>query len=121
MKQTVLYHDAIARNIWRSDNEGKEWKVVEDIPLGESWNLVEHPFDTTIVSALSLISRYTNQGGVQAFVLTKEKRHYRTINRGLSWQSFDVPSPPTLGALALSFHSYVFYTLHSPRELSNGK
>ena len=86
--QTVMYHDGSARNVWRSNDEGKSWEMVADIPAGEAWSLVEHPFDRNV-----------------AFVLGKSTTHYRTINRGTSWQSFTVAAPPAVGAPALAFHA----------------
>ena len=52
---------------------------------------------------------------IQAFVLTKGKIHYRTADRGRTWQSFEMSIPPSLVANPLSFHSdktkygYVLY------------
>jgi hypothetical protein len=37
--------------------------------------------------------------------LTKGTTHYRTINRGSTWQSFETDLPPAGGIQALSFHS----------------
>lgn len=44
-------------------------------------------------------------GLFQAFVLTKGKTHYRTTNRGETWQSFDMPMQPALVSAPLSFHA----------------
>lgn len=41
----------------------------------------------------------------QAFVLTRSKTHYRTSDRGKSWQSFDMPASPAYVGKPLSFHS----------------
>ena len=42
---------------------------------------------------------------IQAFILTKGTKHYRTINRGSTWQSFETDLPPAGGVSALSFHA----------------
>src|SRR6266403_1860519 len=41
----------------------------------------------------------------QAFVLTREKTHYRTEDRGQTWRSFEMPLSPSSIARPLSFHS----------------
>lgn len=41
----------------------------------------------------------------QAFILTRGKTHYRTLDRGKSWQRFDMPLTPALIGRPLSFHS----------------
>jgi hypothetical protein len=104
--QTVLLHDSAARTTWRSADEGKTWAPVDGVPAGDSWLVVEHPFDTTIVRQTH--SRSTAVlTSLQAFILSKGKTHYRTLNRGQSWQSFEMPSPPALTAAPLAFHSCV--------------
>ncbi|KAG8984319.1 vacuolar protein sorting/targeting protein PEP1, partial [Tulasnella sp. 427] len=83
----VLYHDASALTIFRSDNEGKDWKEIETL-RGKAMMLIPHPHD----------NRY-------AFVLTRDRTHYRTTNRGESWQSFTMPASPALVGAPLSFHA----------------
>ena len=41
----------------------------------------------------------------QAFVLTNDKTHYRTEDRGKTWRSFEVPVSPAPVSDPLSFHS----------------
>ena len=41
----------------------------------------------------------------QAFALSKNTKHYRTSDRGKSWQSFEVPIQPAFVPFPLSFHS----------------
>lgn len=48
--QDVLYHDPLEQNVWRSNNEGKDWKKVDGVPDGEAVQLVEHPSDNQVVS-----------------------------------------------------------------------
>ena len=38
-------------------------------------------------------------------MLGKSTTHYRTINRGTSWQSFTVAAPPAVGVAPLAFHA----------------
>lgn len=51
-----MYHDSVSKNVWRSTDEGKGWKVIDGVPHGEAMMLVDHPFDTKIVSLGSMIS-----------------------------------------------------------------
>lgn len=41
----------------------------------------------------------------QAFILGDDKVHYRTMNRGDSWASFETALPPSISANTLSFHA----------------
>lgn len=54
--QVILYHDAADRNVWRSEDEGKSWKLLDGIPQGEAWSVVEHPFNSRTVGNASLTS-----------------------------------------------------------------
>ncbi|KAG8888141.1 vacuolar protein sorting/targeting protein PEP1 [Tulasnella sp. 332] len=83
----VLIHDPVAMTLYRSDNEGKDWKEIEML-RGKTLGFVPHPHD----------NRY-------AFVLTKGKTHYRTTNRGETWQAFEMPLQPALVSSPLSFHA----------------
>lgn len=46
-----MYHDSVTKNVWRSSDEGKKWKVIDGVPHGEAMMLVDHPYDTKIVSS----------------------------------------------------------------------
>lgn len=54
MTQSVLYHDAVAGNVYISENEGKSWDLVRDVPKAAADQLVEHPFNNRYVGS----SRY---------------------------------------------------------------
>ncbi|GAA5949701.1 hypothetical protein JCM10213_001361 [Rhodosporidiobolus nylandii] len=84
----VLYHDQLSRSVYRSPDEGKTWDLVSDVPKGEAYVLFEHPGDGSI-----------------AFILTPSTTHYRTMNRGETWQSFVTPLAPSLSANTLGFHA----------------
>lgn len=57
--------------------------------------------------AFSLLLRFADKCLAlhQAFVLSKNTKHYRTSDRGKSWQSFEVPIQPAFVPFPLSFHS----------------
>ncbi|KAF9114475.1 vacuolar protein sorting/targeting protein PEP1 [Mortierella sp. AM989] len=40
----ILYHDT-ARDVYRSEDEGKSWSKIKDVPGGVTWNLILHTFD----------------------------------------------------------------------------
>ena len=49
----VVYHDVVEGAIWVSQDEGRYWKLADDIPKGKAAMVIDHPFDNRIVSATS--------------------------------------------------------------------
>ncbi|KAJ8497098.1 hypothetical protein ONZ45_g12200 [Pleurotus djamor] len=94
--EVAIYHDVMDGVVYVSPDEGKTWNAAEGIPKGDAAMVVQHPTN----------NRY-------AFILTKEKKHYRTADRGNSWQSFEMPTFPALVSRPLSFHyekdEYILY------------
>ncbi|WFD44584.1 vacuolar protein sorting/targeting protein PEP1 [Malassezia psittaci] len=85
----VLWHDAQASTVYRSDNEGKTWAPVKGPAERAARYLIEHPYDTK-----------------QAFILSDTKEHWRTRDRGATWQKFLTPEPPAVRAGSpLDFHA----------------
>jgi photosystem II stability/assembly factor-like uncharacterized protein len=85
---TLLMIDAREFNAYRSDDAGVSWKMVEGVPEGKLIELVMHPFDNE-----------------KAYIITNEKEHYLTINRGKSWQKFIAESQASIFRDALTFHA----------------
>ncbi|PWN28461.1 Oligoxyloglucan reducing end-specific cellobiohydrolase [Jaminaea rosea] len=77
----VLYHDTLRGNVYRSEDEGKAWKQVSGPPGGSAYMLVEHPYDKRM-----------------AFILSSGKSHWRSADRGKTWQEFKTPEPPAVRA-----------------------
>ncbi|CAO1625062.1 unnamed protein product [Jaminaea pallidilutea] len=77
----VLYHDTIRGNVYRSQDEGKSWSQVTGPPNNKAYILAEHPYDKRM-----------------AFILTSGTEHWRTANRGETWQKFVTPQPPATRA-----------------------
>ncbi|CAO1617832.1 unnamed protein product [Sympodiomycopsis kandeliae] len=77
----VLYHDSIRGNVYRSQDEGKSWAQVSGPPDGNAYMLVEHPYDKRM-----------------AFILSSSKIHWRSADRGATWQQFSTPEPPAVRA-----------------------
>lgn len=84
----ILAHDSSDRIVRRSTDEGKTWSLIDTVPSGDAWLLVDHTYDNRV-----------------AFILSKTNKHWRTINRGDSWQSFETADHPTIGSSPLAFHS----------------
>ncbi|OCB88754.1 signal sequence binding protein [Sanghuangporus baumii] len=84
---SVIYFDSSEGNVYVSQDEGRSWERA-NIPEGKAMQVIEHPFDN-----------------LYAFVLTKGTTHYRTSDRGKTWQSFEVPVGPSYVPFPLSFHS----------------
>lgn len=84
----MLYHDGASKDVWRSADEGASWFKVKGVPAGEAAFVIEHPYDLSM-----------------AFILTKGNTHYRSTNRGQSWQTFHTNLPPSSGVSSLRFHS----------------
>lgn len=77
----VLYHDSTRGNVYRSPDEGKTWSQVSGPPTGGAYMLVEHPYDKKM-----------------AFILSSAKTHWRSADRGATWQEFKTPEPPAVRA-----------------------
>lgn len=108
--QVVMYHDETSRNIWRSPDEGKTWNIIGGVPQGEAHMFIEHPFDTRIVRVIhepdtERLHSLRDLSKSQAFILTAGTIHYRTIDRGATFASFETALPPAMNANTLSFHS----------------
>lgn len=85
----ALYHDATQGIVFRSEDEGKSWSPVSGSSKGKAAMLVPHPFDKK-----------------QAFILSRETTHWRSIDRGKTWQEFLTPEPPATRAGApMEFHA----------------
>ena len=71
--------------------------------------VIEHPFDNKMVRLLAhartVVVTDLDTLWPKAFILTRGKTHYRTLDRGKSWQHFEMPLTPALIGRPLSFHS----------------
>jgi hypothetical protein len=71
----ILAFDADASDVWRSENDGKDWKKVGDVS-GKAIDMVAHPFDAE-----------------KAVIFSANKEHWSTNNRGKTWKKFKVERP----------------------------
>ena len=75
--------------MYLSEDEGKSWKLADGPTKGDAYMLVPHPHDVK-----------------QAYILSAQRTHWRTTNRGKTWQQFKTPEPPAVRAGApLEFHA----------------
>ncbi|KAI7866898.1 hypothetical protein BDF14DRAFT_1808956 [Spinellus fusiger] len=106
--QVALWLDATGRVLWRTSDQGKQWTKVKDIGEDQAAFLYEHPFDSE-----------------RAYVLGKEKTHWKTTDRGETWQPFTTPAKPINDPVSLAFHAkrsnYVlFHGMNCERGLWSG-
>ena len=52
--QNAIYHDVVEGNVYVSPDEGKSWALARDVPEGQAAMVIEHPFDSKVVSPLLL-------------------------------------------------------------------
>lgn len=52
----VLYHDSAKGQVYRSEDEGKSWKLVDGPSKGKAYLLVEHPYDRNMVRRIRVKS-----------------------------------------------------------------
>lgn len=71
----ILFHDVTERNIYRSKDAGSSWERVSSMPEGVAAVLYMHTFESKT-----------------AFVLTQDSKHYKTEDRGETWESFNTNS-----------------------------
>ncbi|KAG9326226.1 hypothetical protein KVV02_001110 [Mortierella alpina] len=83
----ILIHDR-ALNVHRSEDEGKTWNAIRGVPENKASKVVMHPFDPKT-----------------AFILSRDKVHYRTTDQGATWTSFETDLRPIEEANVFSFHA----------------
>ncbi|KAF1809627.1 vacuolar protein sorting/targeting protein 10 [Eremomyces bilateralis CBS 781.70] len=84
--ETILTIERRRGVIHRTKDAGEKWEVVDDIPTGEPFAVLGHPYDKTLAVALG-----------------KRKKHWITRDRGETWKQFTSSKSPSL-ANPLSFH-----------------
>ncbi|WZH39894.1 Carboxypeptidase y-sorting pep1 [Fusarium acuminatum] len=95
----IVFQDIEERNVWRSEDAGKTWAQVPDIPDRAATFLYLHPHDSHT-----------------AFVLTKDRKHYKTEDRGKSWSEFSSGTMPS----AFQRDTMVFHAGDPKRIIFNG-
>lgn len=67
----ILFQDTQSNNIYRSPDAGVTWERVKDVPEGKGYYLFMHEYDSE-----------------RAYILTPGIQHYRTHDRGKTWNQF---------------------------------
>ena len=84
----LLFEDVNDHIVYRSENAGVDWDKVSDVPYGKMLEMTMHPYD--------------NQ---RAYIITNERSHWMTKDRGKTWQEFYTDSQASLFREALTFHA----------------
>jgi len=85
----ILYQDMTDNNVYRSDDGGETWGAVKDVPDGKAYVLLMHEHDPK-----------------RAYIVTQGTEHYRTADRGKSWQKFkSIAEPDFERPDILQFHA----------------
>ncbi|TAQ85300.1 hypothetical protein B7494_g6368 [Chlorociboria aeruginascens] len=84
----VMFLDPGDRVAHISRDAGETWDKVKGVPEGKVWDLSLHPFDSN-----------------RAYIITTEKTHWRTKDRGKTWDEFFTDAPATLFQEPLRFHA----------------
>ncbi|RKF64479.1 Vacuolar protein sorting/targeting protein 10 [Erysiphe neolycopersici] len=84
----ILFIDPLTNDLYRSSNAGETWSIPKDIPRGTAISLIMHPWEPS-----------------RAYIITEDRLHWMTYNRGESWRRFEVERFPSLYRDALTFHA----------------
>ncbi|PKY15605.1 Oligoxyloglucan reducing end-specific cellobiohydrolase, partial [Rhizophagus irregularis] len=79
----------LSGNVWISNNAGIDWDLISGVPKNTAAALIKHTFSED-----------------RAYILTIGKTHYKTSDKGKSWQEFTTPIPPAKNVKVLSFHAH---------------
>lgn len=75
----ILFQDKSTNTVYRSEDAGATWKRVEGVPDGEAYVLYMHFYDPE-----------------RAYILTAGTEHYRTHDRGKTWDKFQTEAEMSL-------------------------
>ena len=84
----ILFESELDGDVYRSEDAGVTWDTVDGVPKGKLLELSMHPDDHQ-----------------RAYIITTEKTHYRTSNRGKTWEEFSTDAQATIFREALTYHT----------------
>jgi len=84
----LLFEDANDHVVFRSTDAGVSWDKVSDVPSGKLVEMIMHPYDNK-----------------KAYIITNEQSHWRTKNRGETWEEFNTNGFASAFRDALTFHA----------------
>ena len=95
----ILALEPDGKNVYRSDNDGKDWDVVDEVK-SKALDMYQHPFDKE-----------------KAVVFGEGKEHWKTSDKGKSWKKFKTELPLSVLQQPLSFNANKpEYVLFAGRE-----
>ncbi|KAA8896294.1 hypothetical protein FN846DRAFT_910817 [Sphaerosporella brunnea] len=99
----ILAFDSQGSNVYRSDNDGKNWNKISDVE-GKAFDIMEHPYNDD-----------------RAIIFGEGKTHWVTKDKGKSWKKFDVPLPISFRQSPIAFSAAdPNYALYASRECDPG-
>jgi photosystem II stability/assembly factor-like uncharacterized protein len=87
----ILFEDGHDHAVWRSANAGEDWDKISSVPEGKALAVTMHPYDPK-----------------RAYIITTEKVHWKTEDRGEHWEEFSTAAVASMfarQAAQLSFHA----------------
>jgi hypothetical protein len=84
----VMFADVQDHVVWRSDNAGEDWEKVSAVPEGKMLEITMHPYDPK-----------------RAYIISFENTHWKTKDRGETWEEFHTDSPASVFRGALTYHA----------------
>lgn len=81
----LLTFDPKGRDVYRSENDGKDWTNIDDVK-GKAVEFVQHPFDKD-----------------RAVIFSDGKDHWATKDKGKTWKKFTVDLPVSIRQMPLAF------------------
>jgi len=84
----VMMEDRERRRPYISEDAGESWKPVEEAPEGYLVEVQMHPFDNK-----------------RAYIFMHDKEHWKTKDRGKTWQKFSSDRMASAFRNALTFHA----------------
>ncbi len=97
--EVILFQDIDANNVWRSPDGGSSWERVDAVPEGEAFLLFMHEYDPN-----------------RAYILTAGLQHWRTSDRGKSWDMFQVDAEISM----FRYDILQFHAVDPDRIIFNG-
>ncbi|KAF7854714.1 hypothetical protein EAF04_010283 [Stromatinia cepivora] len=83
----LLYEDRVDAVVWRSADAGETWKKIDAVPAGKMLEISMHPYDPK-----------------RAYIITSERSHWATKDRGEHWEEFHTESQASIFRPALGYH-----------------